>query len=142
MEDQEPLEIHQHDFAPSDSHLENDDEVMCFREVSYSDLKTATKNFSSDEIVSEKAEESSNIIYKGESQSSGSIAVKYFKNMAWPYRDQFAEEARKVGKIRHKGVVKMIGCCCDGDERFLVAEFLPNDTLAKRFLQQENHTME
>lgn len=90
MEDQEPLEIHQHDVAPSDSHLENDDEVMCFREFSYSDLKTATKNFSSDEIVSEKAEESSNIIYKGESQSFGSIAVKYFKNMAWPYRDQFA----------------------------------------------------
>lgn len=46
------------------------------------------------------------------------------------------EEARKVGKIRHKGVVKMIGCCCDGDERFLVAEFLPNDTLAKRFLHR------
>lgn len=25
----------------------------------------------------------------------------------------------------------MIGYCCDGDERLLVAEYMPNDTLAK-----------
>lgn len=30
----------------------------------------------------------------------------------------------------------MIGCCSEGDERLLVAEFLPNDTLAKRLFHR------
>ncbi|KAJ0640993.1 putative protein kinase RLK-Pelle-RLCK-XII-1 family [Helianthus annuus] len=36
-----------------------------------------------------------------------------------------------VGKLRHKRVANLIGSCCDGDERLLVAEYMPNDTLAK-----------
>lgn len=27
--------------------------------------------------------------------------------------------------------MNLIGCCCEGDERLLVAEFMPNETLAK-----------
>ncbi|XP_019100959.1 PREDICTED: probable inactive receptor-like kinase SSP [Camelina sativa] len=124
------------------SQLENDEKFTRFTEFFYSDLKTATKNFSSDEIVSENGEESSNIVYKGQSQSFGSIAVKKFKNTAWPDRDQFVEEARKVWQLRHKGVVNLIGCCSEGDERLLVAEFIPSDTLATRLFHQDNHTME
>lgn len=41
------------------------------------------------------------------------------------------EEASSVGKLRHKRLANLIGYCCDGDERLLVAEFMPNDTLAK-----------
>lgn len=36
-----------------------------------------------------------------------------------------------MGKLRHRRVANLIGYCCDGDERLLVAEFMPNDTLAK-----------
>ena len=28
-------------------------------------------------------------------------------------------------------MVNLIGCCAEGDERLLVAEFMPNDTLSK-----------
>lgn len=41
------------------------------------------------------------------------------------------EEAKRVGELKHKRFVSLIGCCADEDERLLVAEFLPNDTLAK-----------
>ena len=41
------------------------------------------------------------------------------------------EEAKGVGKLRHKRLANLIGYCCEGDERLLVAEFMPNDTLAK-----------
>lgn len=41
------------------------------------------------------------------------------------------DEARGVGKLRHKRLANLMGYCCDGDERLLVAEFMPNDTLAK-----------
>lgn len=36
-----------------------------------------------------------------------------------------------MGKLRHKRLANLIGYCCDGDERLLVAEFMPNETLAK-----------
>lgn len=36
-----------------------------------------------------------------------------------------------VGKLRHKRLANLIGCCCEGDERLLVAENMPSDTLAK-----------
>ena len=36
-----------------------------------------------------------------------------------------------MGKLRHKKLANLIGYCCDGDERLLVAEYMPNDTLTK-----------
>lgn len=43
----------------------------------------------------------------------------------------FQDEAWGVGKLRHRKLANLIGYCCDGDERLLVAEYMPNDTLAK-----------
>ncbi|KAH0875435.1 hypothetical protein HID58_072797, partial [Brassica napus] len=100
---------------------------MPFTKFSFSDLEKATQNF----------------------------ANKKFSTNAWPDPEKFEvlflvrycslgvgfdsvsccvsqEEAKRVGELKHKRIVSLIGCCADGDERLLVAEFLPNDTLAKR----------
>lgn len=47
------------------------------------------------------------------------------------------DEAWKVGQVRHERLVNLIGCCCEGDERLLVAEYMPNDTLAKHLFHCE-----
>ncbi|KAM0883555.1 hypothetical protein ACQ4PT_031565 [Festuca glaucescens] len=39
-------------------------------------------------------------------------------------------------------LANLIGYCCDGDEPLLVAEFMPNDTLAKHPVHWENQTIE
>lgn len=36
-----------------------------------------------------------------------------------------------MGNLRSERLANLIGCCCEGEERLLVAEFMPNDTLAK-----------
>lgn len=41
------------------------------------------------------------------------------------------EEARSVGQLRNYRLANLLGCCCEGEERLLVAEFMPNETLAK-----------
>jgi hypothetical protein len=41
------------------------------------------------------------------------------------------DEAWKVGQVRHERLVNLIGYCSEGDERLLVAEYMPHDTLAK-----------
>ncbi|XP_034681641.1 serine/threonine-protein kinase BSK1 [Vitis riparia] len=116
--------------------------VPSFSEFSFSDLKAATNNFSSDSIVSESGEKAPNIVYKGRLQNRRWIAVKKFTKMAWPDPKQFAEEAWGVGRLRHQRLANLIGYCCDGDERLLVAEYMPNDTLAKHLFHWENQTIE
>ncbi|KAH0900753.1 hypothetical protein HID58_040256 [Brassica napus] len=116
--------------------------IPSFSEFSFSDLKAATNNFSSDNIVSESGEKAPNLVYKGRLQNRRWIAVKKFTKMAWPDPKQFAEEAWGVGKFRHNRLANLIGYCCDGDERLLVAEFMPNDTLAKHLFHWENQTIE
>ncbi|KAJ4880804.1 putative serine/threonine-protein kinase [Raphanus sativus] len=116
--------------------------IQSFSEFSLSDLKAATNNFSSDNIVSESGEKAPNLVYKGRLENRRWIAVKKFTKMAWPHPKQFAEEAWGVGKLRHNRLANLIGYCCDGDERLLVAEFMPNDTLAKHLFHWENQTIE
>ncbi|KAL8059364.1 hypothetical protein ABFX02_03G082300 [Erythranthe guttata] len=113
-----------------------------FAEFSLAELRAATNNFSSENIVSESGEKAPNVVYEGRLQNHRGIAVKKFTKMAWPDPKQFAEEAKEVGKLRHKRLANLIGYCCDGDERLLVAEFMPNETLAKHLFHWENQTPE
>ncbi|KAE8719470.1 putative serine/threonine-protein kinase [Hibiscus syriacus] len=116
-----------------------------FSEFSLAELKAATNNFSSDFIVSEGGVKAPNVVYKGRLQNDNNrrwISIKKFTKSAWPDPKQFADEARGVGNLRHKRVVNLIGYCCDGDERLLVAEYMPNDTLAKHLFHWENQTIE
>ncbi|KAK5831591.1 hypothetical protein PVK06_015389 [Gossypium arboreum] len=119
--------------------------VPHFSEFSLAELKAATNNFSSDFIVSESGEKAPNVVYKGRLQNDTNrrwIAIKKFAKLAWPDPKQFADEAWGVGKLRHKRLANLIGYCCDGDERLLVAEYMPNDTLAKHLFHWENQTIE
>lgn len=36
-----------------------------------------------------------------------------------------------MGQLRSERLANLIGCCCEGGERLLVAEFMPHETLAK-----------
>ncbi|KAL8150264.1 hypothetical protein V2J09_020072 [Rumex salicifolius] len=116
--------------------------VPAFSEFSFADLKAATNGFSSQFIVSESGEKAPNLVYKGRLKNQRWIAVKKFTKLAWPDPKQFAEEAWAVGKLRHQRLANLIGYCCDGDERLLVAEYMPNDTLTKHLFHWENQTIE
>nr|XP_018624442.1 serine/threonine-protein kinase BSK1-like isoform X2 [Nicotiana tomentosiformis] len=116
--------------------------IPSFSEFSLTDLKTATNNFSSELIVSESGEKAPNVVYKGRLQNCHCIAVKKFSRLAWPDPKLFAEEAWGVGRLRHKRLANLIGYCCDGDERLLVAEYMPNDTLAKHLFHWESQMIE
>lgn len=43
----------------------------------------------------------------------------------------FKDEAKAVGNLRSERLANLVGCCFEGEERLLVAEFMPNETLAK-----------
>ncbi|XP_024008223.1 probable serine/threonine-protein kinase At4g35230 isoform X2 [Eutrema salsugineum] len=117
--------------------------VPDFSEFSAADLRDATNNFSVNAVVSSCSDQETNVVYRGCLKGDmRRIAVKKFSKSTWPDPKQFAEEARAIGKMRHMRLVNLIGYCCDGDERLLVSEYMPNDTLPKHLFHWEKQTME
>ncbi|XP_050204141.1 serine/threonine-protein kinase BSK3 [Mercurialis annua] len=117
------------------------DSLPVFREFTFEQLKNATSGFAVENIVSEHGEKAPNVVYKGKLESQRRIVVKRFNRMAWPDARQFLEEARSVGQLRNRRLANLLGCCCEDDERLLVAEYLPNETLAKHLFHWESHPM-
>ncbi|KAK1321588.1 putative serine/threonine-protein kinase [Acorus calamus] len=115
--------------------------VPGFGEFRLEELREATMGFSADRIVSEHGEKAPNVVYQGTLDNGRHIAVKRFNKSAWPDTRQFLEEARAVGQLRSERLANLIGCCFEGDERLLVAEFMPNETLAKHLFHWDNQPM-
>ncbi|XWS74065.1 hypothetical protein CRYUN_Cryun02cG0183400 [Craigia yunnanensis] len=124
------------------SDLENEKEALPgFSEYSLDQLRAATSGFCRDNIVSEHGEKAPNVVYRGKLDEDRFIAVKRFNRSAWPDPRQFLEEARAVGQLRSQRLANLIGCCCEGDERLLVVEFMPNETLSKHLFHWDNQHM-
>ncbi|XP_014516819.1 probable serine/threonine-protein kinase BSK3 [Vigna radiata var. radiata] len=127
--DQENGEKHERKLWPS------------FGEFSLDQLKTATNGFSSENIVSEHGEKAPNVVYKAKLDNGQWIAIKRFNKFAWPDSRQFLEEAKQVGSLRSERLANLIGYCYEGEERLLVAEFMPHETLAKHLFHWEAQPM-
>nr|GMC69302.1 probable serine/threonine-protein kinase At5g41260 [Ipomoea batatas] len=112
-----------------------------FTQFKLEELKAATNGFSSETIVSEHGEKAPNVVYKGKLNDGRWVAVKRFNKSAWPDSRQFMDEAKAVGSLRSERLANLIGCCYEEEERLLVAEFMPNETLAKHLFHWENQPM-
>ncbi|XP_019228168.1 PREDICTED: probable serine/threonine-protein kinase At5g41260 [Nicotiana attenuata] len=84
---------------------------------------------------------SSSQIYKGLLENGRWVVVKRFNRSAWSDSRQFLDEAKAVGNLRSERLANLIGCCCEGEEKLPVAEFMPNETLAKHLFHWENQPM-
>ncbi|XP_004492722.1 serine/threonine-protein kinase BSK3-like [Cicer arietinum] len=125
---------------------ENEDRIeanngRAFREFTLEQLNNATSGFNVENIVSEHGEKAPNVVYKGKMENQTRIVVKRFNRSAWPDTQQFLEEARSVGQLRNQRLANLLGCCCEGDERLLVAEYMPNETLAKHLFHWDAQPM-
>lgn len=136
------------DQPDSQENHDQDPLVPPFREFSLAELRAATNGFSSDLIVSESGEKAPNVVYRGKLKSNNNnnnshrlVAVKRFSRLSWPDPNQFLIEASGVGKVRHNRLVNLIGCCAEGEERLLVAEYMPNDTLSKHLFHWEKQPL-
>ncbi|KAE8671182.1 putative serine/threonine-protein kinase [Hibiscus syriacus] len=138
--------LDQNGSIPEADNVENDDkgevdDLPAFREYSIETLKMATSGFAMENIVSEHGEKAPNVVYRGKLENQRCIAVKRFNRSALPDARQFLEEAKAVGQLQNHRLANLLGCCCEGDERLLVAEFMPNDTLAKHLFHWEAQPM-
>ncbi|KAI8028116.1 Serine/threonine-protein kinase BSK3 [Camellia lanceoleosa] len=117
--------------------VENEEEevsvLRAFHEFTLEQLKNATSGFAVEDIVSENGEKAPNVVYKGKLENQQRIAVKRFKKQI--------EEARLVGHLCNPWLANLLGYCCEDDEMLLVAEYMPNNTLAKHLFRWETQPM-
>ncbi|KAG2320396.1 hypothetical protein Bca52824_013609 [Brassica carinata] len=115
--------------------------LLSFREYPLEQLKIATSGFALENVVSGDGDTPPNLVYKGKLENHQKIAIKRFSRFAWPDPRQFLEEARSIGHLRSNRMATLLGCCSEGGERLLVAEFMPNETLAKHLFHWETQPM-
>lgn len=140
-DDPSPLPEPQKPDPADGDQAELENQVPAFKEYGLNELRKATNGFSSEFIVSESGEKAPNVVYKGKLENNRLVAVKRFSKQSWPDAQQFVAEAAGVGKLRHKRLVNLIGCCAEGDERLLVAQYMSNDTLSKHLFHWDKQPL-
>ncbi|XP_076881351.1 G-type lectin S-receptor-like serine/threonine-protein kinase At4g27290 isoform X1 [Bidens hawaiensis] len=93
---------------------------------SFSTIATATASFSDKNVLGEGG---FGPVYKGYLDEGVEIAVKRLSKTSSQGVDEFKNEVNSISKLQHRNLVKLLGCCIEGDERLLIYEYMPNKSL-------------
>ncbi|XP_061338592.1 G-type lectin S-receptor-like serine/threonine-protein kinase At4g27290 isoform X2 [Gastrolobium bilobum] len=98
-------------------------------ELPFFDLATvinATNDFSIDKKLGEGG---FGPVYKGILVDKREIAVKRLSRVSRQGQQEFKNEVILCAKLQHRNLVKVIGCCIEGEEKMLLYEYMPNKSL-------------
>lgn len=91
-----------------------------------SSIAAATDNFSLDNKLGEGGFGS---VYKGILSNGMAIAVKRLSKYSGQGIKEFKNEVVLISKLQHRNLVRILGCCIQGEEKMLIYEYLPNKSL-------------
>ncbi|KAF7026098.1 hypothetical protein CFC21_038232 [Triticum aestivum] len=102
----------------------------------FSEILNATHNFSKGNLLGQGG---FGPVYKGRLPDEMEIAVKRLASHSGQGFREFKNEVELIAKLQHNNLVKLLGCCIQGEEKVLVYEYLPNKSL-DFFIFDENKT--
>ncbi|KAK6132741.1 hypothetical protein DH2020_033546 [Rehmannia glutinosa] len=86
----------------------------------------ATDHFS---IINKLGEGGFGPVYKGTLEEGQEIAVKRLSKDSMQGLHEFKNEVIFIAKLQHRNLVRLLGCCIQGEENLLIYEFMPNKSL-------------
>ncbi|XP_030971276.1 probable LRR receptor-like serine/threonine-protein kinase At1g56130 isoform X2 [Quercus lobata] len=93
---------------------------------SYAELRSATDNFNPSNKLGEGG---FGPVFKGTLVDGRIVAVKQLSVASHQGRGQFITEISTISAVQHRNLVKLYGCCVEGDRHLLVYEYLENGSL-------------
>ncbi|KAJ6800539.1 proline-rich receptor-like protein kinase PERK9 [Iris pallida] len=93
---------------------------------SYQELHNITNGFSDQNLLGEGG---FGCVYKGCLSDGREVAVKQLKVGGSQGEREFTAEVEIIGRVHHRHLVSLVGFCISDNQRLLVYDFVPNNTL-------------
>ncbi|XP_034933556.1 probable LRR receptor-like serine/threonine-protein kinase At1g53430 [Populus alba] len=99
-------------------------------------IKHATNNF---DPANKIGEGGFGPVYKGMLSDGSVIAVKQLSAKSKQGNREFVNEIGMISALQHPHLVKLYGCCIEGNQLLLVYEYLENNSLARALFGRDEH---
>ncbi|XP_019052107.1 PREDICTED: probable LRR receptor-like serine/threonine-protein kinase At1g53420 [Nelumbo nucifera] len=101
-------------------------------------IKAATNNFDAANKIGEGGFGS---VYKGLLSDGTIIAVKQLSSKSKQGNREFVNEIGMISALQHPHLVKLYGCCIEGNQLLLVYEYMENNSLARALFGPEEYQL-
>ncbi|XP_017641966.1 probable leucine-rich repeat receptor-like serine/threonine-protein kinase At3g14840 isoform X1 [Gossypium arboreum] len=91
-------------------------------------IKAATNNF---DVANKIGEGGFGPVYKGTLADGTVIAVKQLSAKSKQGNREFVNEIGMISALQHPHLVKLFGCCIEGNQLLLIYEYMENNSLAR-----------
>ncbi|KAK9936209.1 hypothetical protein M0R45_013061 [Rubus argutus] len=92
----------------------------------FNSVSAATNNFSEENKLGNGG---FGTVYKGILPGLEEIAVKRLSRKSCQGLEEFKNEINLIAKLQHRNLVRLLGCCIEGEEKMLLYEYMPNKSL-------------
>ncbi|KAL8510465.1 hypothetical protein ACS0TY_017323 [Phlomoides rotata] len=111
---------------PTKPDIQKNNEDLELPLLKYATIVAATNNFSTEKLIGKGG---FGPVYKGILPSGEEIAIKRLSTTSGQGFEEFKNEALLIAKLQHTNLVRLMGCCIEGEERMLIYEYMQNKSL-------------